>query len=248
MLECEQMNAPAPRVDWFFGRGLSIGCGLTWSVPIAWRDLQHDEQIDRIKNALRVEMDRPSIDCSDIRNLLCFLSERTVPPWRHLFITTNWDFLLQREVLALGHMVQPPWSAETHVYHLNGTVEELPNNQNRSRFILETDPAEERVSTIEADIAFNNIIWNRTFVVIGMSFECEVDKFILKSLARVQDDLPIGESEWIIVNPDAATLATSCERIQRALPRSSVHAVAATLRTWLNAKTPELQACGSITS
>jgi len=119
--EGEHMGAVAPRVDWFFGRGLSMGCRLPWSVPDEWRHLHRDEQIARIKETLRFEMDRPSVDCSDIRDLLRILSEHTVPPWRHLFITTNWDFLLQREVLALGHTDQPAWSAETHVYHLNGT-------------------------------------------------------------------------------------------------------------------------------
>ena len=82
-----------------------------------WHQLRRDEQISRIKTALLAEMDRPSIDYSDIRNLLRTLSENTVAPWRHLFLTTNWDYLIQREVLALGHTTQPEWSAETHVYH-----------------------------------------------------------------------------------------------------------------------------------
>ena len=173
------------------------------------------------------------------------------PSWAsarsHLFITTNWDFLLQREVLTLGHTVQPSWSAETHVYHLNGTVEELPDNGNRSGFLLETDPGEQRVSTHEANIAFGRIIWNRTFVVVSMSFECETDKFILSSLNRVEDDLPIGESEWIIVNPDRAALAAICKRIHYALPRATIRAVASSFRAWLNAGMPELQARGAIT-
>lgn len=218
----KHMGTVAPCVDWFFGCGLPIGCGLSWSVPAEWRHLDRDEQIARIKNVLRIEMDRPSVNSADIRYLLHVLSTRTVPPWRHLFITTNWDFLLQREVLALGHTVQPPWSAETHVYHLNGKVEELPNNQNRSLFLLETDAAEQRVSTIEANIAFDKIVWNKTFVVVGMSFECKADKFLLNSLGRIQADLPIGESEWIIINPDSTVLAESCGRIQRALPHANI--------------------------
>ena len=42
-------------------------------------------------------------DCSDIQSLLHILSEQTVAPLQHLFLTTNWDYLLQREVLALGY-------------------------------------------------------------------------------------------------------------------------------------------------
>jgi hypothetical protein len=235
---------PNPRVDWFFGRGLSIGCGLTWSVPQHWYGLTRDQQISRIRKELRREMLEVAVDCADIANLLHILSENTVSPWRHLFVTTNWDYLLQRELLALGHAVRPAWSAETHVYHLNGTVEDLPNNEMRSPFILETDPSEQRISTNEADTVFNKIIWNKTFVVIGMSFECEADRFLLRSLARVQDDLPVGESEWIVLNPDGRALAAATQRIQCALPHSKIRPVECTLRSWLNASVPELQASG----
>jgi hypothetical protein len=238
------MGESSRRVDWFFGSGLSIGCGLPWSVPPEWRQLPRDEQVSRIKTAVLAEMDGPLVDCSDIRHLLRLLSESTVVPWRHLFLTTNWDYLLQREILALGHSIQPEWSAETHVYHLNGTVGVLRNNENRSPFLLETDPSAQRTSSMEANAAFERITWNRTFVVVGMSFECEADKFLLRSLARVEDDLPIGESEWIIINPDTATLAAVTERIQRALPSSTVREVATTFRARLEAKAPELRAIG----
>ena len=33
----------------------------------------------------------------------------------------------------------------------------------------------------------------------GMLFECETDRFLLTALGGVQDDLPIGEAQWIIV-------------------------------------------------
>ena len=130
------MAIPAQRVDWLFGRGLSIGCDLSWSVPVEWRTLAREEQIARIKAALRDDMGQASVDCSVIRSLLGLLERHTVPRWRHLFITTNWDYLLQREMPALGLTVQPPWFANTHVFHLNGTVEDLANNAHRSPFLL----------------------------------------------------------------------------------------------------------------
>jgi hypothetical protein len=120
------------------------------------------------------------------------------------------------KTIANGLTTLPPWCAETHVYHLNGTVEQLPNNSNRSQFVLESDPPTARIRTIEGEIAFNKFIWNGTFVVVGMSFECEVDKYLLKSLRVVQDDLPIGESSWYIVNPDKVVLASSAGRIRAA--------------------------------
>jgi hypothetical protein len=234
------------RVDWFFGRGLSIGCGLKWSVPASWRDLPRADQITRIKAAVLAEMDGPHIDTSDIRSLLTLLATQTVPPWRHQFHTTNWDYLLQREILSLRFKVLPQWCAESHVYHLNGTVEQLPDNSNRSAFVLETDPAPARSSTVEGNIAFNKFIWNQTFVVVGMSFECEVDKYLLSALRRVEDELPIGESHWIVVNPDATALAMTCARLHSALPRATIGGTASSFGAWLAAGVPELRARGAI--
>lgn len=240
------MAEPNPRVDWFFGRGLSMGCNLNWSVPQCWRHLSRDVQIARIKTKLRAEMDASSVDISDINKLLHVLKTNTVSPWRHLFLTTNWDYLLQRQILALGHTVLPAWAAEMHVYHLNGTVEILLNNVNRSPFLLETDPTEQRTFTVEAEKAFHKIIYNKTFVVVGMSFECETDKFLLRSLASVQDELPIGESQWIVINPDSSALKDAKKRITGALPHCTVQTVNTTFRSWLDANAPDLQTCGAL--
>ena len=87
---------------------------------------------------------------------------------------------------------------------------------------------------------------NQTFVVVGMSFECQTDKFLLTALGRVQDDLPIGESQWLVVNPDPAALTASCSRLQQVLPRAEVKNMSATLVGWLDAGVPELQARGAI--
>lgn len=233
-------------VEWFFGRGLSIGCGLTWSVPVEWTLRPRDEQIARIKSTITAEMDADSIDTADIRYFFDLIAKHTAPSWLHQFHTTNWDYLLQREILALDFKVQPDWCASTHVFHLNGTVEPLENESHRSKFVLESDPINERVASTEENVAFNKFIWSRTFVVIGMSFECEVDKYLLSQLNRVQDDLPIGESRWIVVNPNLDALATTCERLKKALPRSEIVGNASTFRGWIKEKMPELQARGAI--
>lgn len=240
------MSMSTKRVDWFFGRGLSIGCGLTWVVPDAWRALARDEQVGRIVNTIRSEMHASNVDTSDLRLLLRFLANRTVPPWQHQFYTTNWDYLLQREIEGLKLKVQPAWCAETHVYHLNGTVELLADNSNRSNIVLETDQGTARISSPEANLALNSMIWNRYFVVVGMSFECDVDKFLLQVLARVEDDLPIGESSWVVVNPNQTALAASAEHIQAALPRANVTRVQKSFGTWLQDGLKELQAAGAI--
>ena len=49
------------------------------------------------------------------------------------------------------------------------------------------------------------------------------DKFLLHHLSEVQDDLPIGESLWVIVNPDRASLDAVSSRILKVLPRAKVN-------------------------
>ena len=231
-------------VNWRFGRGLSIGCKLEWSVPTEWSHLARDEKISRITATLRKEMDDPTLDCKVIRCLLDLLAKQTGTGWCHRFITTNWDYLLQREILALPMMVQPPWLANSHVFHLNGTVEDLPDNSNRSPFLLQEDSATQRTATPEAAIVYNQIIWDQTFVLVGMSFECETDRFLLHALGQVEDDLPIGESSWVVVNPDPIVLGHSCQRLQEALPRALVKPVRATLSEWLENGPEELRHWG----
>lgn len=233
-------------VEWFFGRGLSMGCGLKWAVPNSWRSLARDEQIVRIKEALLEEMSASHVDSTSISRFLGILANHTSPFWRHQFYTTNWDFLLQREINGLSLELLPPWLAESHVYHLNGTIEVLQDNSRRSEFVLESDPANARAATVEGNNAYSRFIWSRTFVVVGMSFECDVDKYLLHALNRVEDDLPIGESVWIVLNPNREALSTTCERLQRALPKSKIIRNLTTFDAWLDARMPELRRHGPI--
>jgi hypothetical protein len=65
-----------------------------------------------------------------------------------------------------------------HVSHLNGTVEELESNENRSPLLLEEDTFDQRVWSVEANKLFNFMAWNRRFVEVDMSFECGTDRFL----------------------------------------------------------------------
>ena len=131
----------------------------------------------------------------------------------------DWGFLLQREVdRSITDGCQPNWAVDSAVFHLNGTVEQLSDPTHRSPFLLEEDPSTARQWTAEANIAYEKMMWERTFVVVGMSFECETDRFLLHALHRVENDMPIGESTWIIVNPNQTALDLSAERIKRPLP------------------------------
>ena len=199
------------------------------------------QKIEEIKKTIREEMDKPAVDVSPYKIFIETLSGSTVNPWRHLFITTNWDYLLQREILNFKLKMVPRWLRDSHVFHINGTAEVLEDNSNRSFLVLEDDPPEKRVSTLEANLAFDQMIWGQLFVVVGMSFECQIDKFLLTALNRVQDDLPIGESKWLIVNSNEDVLTQSAERIRNALPRGMIVKVKKKFELWVNNNMPELQ-------
>lgn len=222
---------PLQCANWFFGRGLSIACNLRWGVPIEWSGLSREEKIRQIKVELRREMAAPGTDPSVIRDLLRILENNTTSDWKHYFLTTNWDYLLQKEISDLKLKVLPSWLKSSHVYHLNGTVEVLPDNSNRSPFLLEEDPASERCWTVEANVAYNNIISQRLFIVVGMSFECDTDKFLLTALNRVQDDLPIGESTWFVLNSNKSALDLSCQRLGQALPCAKIEGIHCNLQS-----------------
>ena len=233
---------------WLFGCGLSMGCGLKWRVPLEWRDLEREQKIARIKGELRKKMDCPEVNTTSIRSFLAFLAGRTTPGWRHLFLTTNWDFLLQREIgRFITSRCKPDWLVSSHVFHLNGTVEQLSDSSHRSPFLLEEDPCTKRVRTVEANDAYSKMVSRRTFVVVGMSFECETDRFLLHALHRVQDDMPIGESTWIVVNPNQAALDRSTERIKTALPSCHIYSVCQPFYPWLTSGLPELISLGVFT-
>jgi len=228
-------------IYWLIGRGASISCNLRWEVPPELRKLERTEQIKEIKSALKTEMDSAKVTTEPYRQFLYLLGNHTVEGWRHSFVTTNWDYLLQKEINNLGLTILPSWLSSSHVYHINGTVEDLEDNSNRSPFILEDDGPEQRIQTVEGNTAFTKMIWGQIFVVIGMSFECKADKFLLSSLNKIEDDLPIGESIWLIINPNEIVLNQSAQRIQRALPQARVCVLKEKFDGWVQNKMPELK-------
>lgn len=231
---------------WMFGRGASISCGLRWSVPQEWIDDSREEQIRKIKTKLGHEMHQPHVNTEPYRILLSVLSDRTNPGWKHLFVTTNWDTLLEKEIERLDLNEVPDWLSDTFVFHYNGSIEE-PSNEFRTPFLLEQDPASQRNRSVEGNSAFNRMIWQRHFVVVGMSFNCPTDRSLLEELSSVGNDLPIGESSWIILNPNGDALAAVCKSIQSALPSATILAVQKRFDEWFQVGLPELIDWGVLT-
>mgnify|MGYP003119912222 CR=1 FL=1 len=221
-------------VNWIFGRGVSLACNLRWTVPLQYSICNREEKIQRIKSALRTEMESPLVDSSTIETFFDNLKSRTATDWRHRLITTNWDTLLEKEISALGLEVLPHWLADSYVYHLNGTIEDHADTKHLSPFLLEEDDYTQRTPTTEANQAFNYLIWGNVFFVVGMSFECETDRGLLSNLRKIQDEVPIGQSTWIVLNPDFEALQASSTRIASALPRARVYTKQINFHDWMN--------------
>jgi hypothetical protein len=227
-------------VIWLFGRGLSIGCGLTWDIPKKCESLSRAEMVGLIKSQLAEAMQHKSVNVASISDFLRHLAEKTESGKQHLFVTTNWDYLLQQEILNLELEVRPSWLANSQVYHINGSIEVLENNSNRSPFILPNDLAVHRVRSHEAESVFEKMIWEKRFVVVGMAFECEADKFLFQALGRVEDDLPIGDSYWTIVNPDQKFLDQCKSLIQKNIPNAKIDCFAGTFDKWMICGMPQI--------
>ena len=246
MTTVSNASLDAGTLIWLFGRGASMACGLAWKVPEAWASLPRDTTIECIRTTLRAEMDASTVDTAPYRRLLTTLGANTAPGWAHRFATTNWDYLLKREVDRASPKFCPPWLESTWVYHLNGSIEDRPDNPRRSVFVLESDPDGDRVSKLEFNLACANLRWSDCVVVVGMSFECRMDGSMLTALGST--GYPVEASTWIVVDPDRYTLGVVCAHIQSKLPGATVVGVQSDFAAWLDADLPELQDLGVLTS
>jgi len=235
-------------VHWLFGRGASIACNLSWVVPPYLLDLPREEKIENIKKEIIEASRHPSVDTNVYRKMLQNLSSRTNSGWRHRFGTTNWDCLLEREIHSLNLARLPPWLANSHVFHINGRVEDRGHNKFRSPFLLEDDSYLHRTPSPEANIFFNFMTCGTFFVVVGMSFECEMDRFLLASLNKAEDDLPIGNSVWLVLNPDNEVCEISSSRIASALPRAKVFINPKRFEDWIDERMVALTDIGAFST
>jgi hypothetical protein len=228
-------------VHWFMGRGASIACGLGWDIPPSWQSLPREDRIERIKKTLRAEMYAPTVSLGVYEDLLSQLANRTRAEWCHKFYTTNWDLLVERAFDGLRLQVHPSWlHHDCFVYHMNGTIEEPRPDSKRSPFLLPDDPFHHRKPALEANMAWGSIVWGGVYVLVGMSLECQVDRFLFYMLNRIQDEVPVGSSPWILVNPDSEALAKAAGLVSAALPRATLQTVEQTLDAWVQEGMPEL--------
>jgi len=65
---------------------------------------------------------------------------------------------------------------------------------------------------------------------------------------RVQDEMPVGESHWIVVNPCTKSLKDTLQQLNTVLPGATVSGCAMKFDSWLDQKMPELQPHGVLTA
>lgn len=232
---------------WLLGRGASIACGLDWAESKEWQGLARDIRIKQIQEALKLEMQKIPLCKNEYHDLLSILSKDTETNWKHLLVTTNWDYLLQREILNLKLKILPNWLISSHVFHLNGSIEEAyQGNNNRSPFLLESDDPKIRINTLEVNQALNYMIWERLFIIIGMSFQCQMDKALLYYLHLIEDQLPFGEAKWIILDSEKEILDNTCRLFKKSFPAAIIIPINKKFQDWIKNGMPKLIEYGVI--
>lgn len=250
MTESVTRESTSQGCTWLFGRGASIANGLSWVVPNEWKDdlasgvVTRDTHIRMIIDAMRDEMSRLPTSATPYRRLLDIMTTRTINQGHHRLMTTNWDYLLQRDLNNWVQTNRPGWAPRflsTHgsVYHFNGSAE--PGVfQNRSPFMLETDSASTRRATYEANQAFEYLLWSDLVVIVGMSFECQTDRGLLAALRAHEDNVPIGSALFIVVEPHKETLESTYARLAACFPRAGGLRVNSGFAEWIDSGMPEL--------
>ena len=58
---------------------------------------------------------------------------------------------------------------------------------------------------LESNVALASLNWSDAVVVVGMSFECQMDGSPLAALGEIE--LPVEGSTWIVVDPNRCVLS-----------------------------------------
>jgi hypothetical protein len=235
---------------WLFGRGASVANGLSWVVPQDWKDdfiagqVTRETHVGMITEALRQEMTRVSENSTPYCRLLDIMASNTVDQGHHRLITTNWDYMLQRDLESWinensGGCAPKFLSDHGTVYHLNGSTE--PGDfQNRSPFLLETDLPSMRKATYEANQGLMRLLWSNLIIIVGMSFECDMDRGLLATLRAHEDNTPIGSALFVVVEPIKEILDSTYAKLAYCFPRADNIRVNSGFAEWIDGGMPEL--------
>lgn len=207
---------------WLAGRGVSMSCGLCWDVPQALDQafragrITRSELTDRICEELGCAERDAAVDLRPLRALLERL--RAAQGWRHAFVTTNWDGLLERALRE--HGFERP-------LHLNGSIAER-------NILTEPDSDEAREAVPQAREGLRRLVEADLCVVVGLSLSNRLDKGLVRRLAAKRGGC------WLVVNHSAPEVRRTCEELRRQLPAAAVSAVELPFEAWVQAGMPGL--------
>jgi len=200
---------------WLAGRGVSMSCGLCWDVPpeleARYRrgEIGREALVARICDQLsRAEMDA-RIDTDPIREL--FVRLASANRFRHSFVTTNWDGLLDRELRAHGF---------APALHLNGSCAER-------NILLATDDERAREAVPQAREGLRRLMDADLAVAAGLSLASRLDEGLVARLRGKRG------GRWLVVNHDAAEVRRTCELLRAQLPQCAVSALNEPFDAWV---------------
>lgn len=220
------------RTVWFFGRGASVASGVTWEESKEWVENNRQERIKNIEKNLTEQMQGISVGKNPYSQLLFLLENKIKFNQKNLFITTNWDYLLQREISSKNYTALPSWLEDSHVFHLNGSIEKWGDARYRSPVLLPDD--NNRRDSLEFQKVMALIQWERFFVIVGVSFKYKVDQQIIELLRPHEDNLPFGDGKYLIIDTCQEGLDRLESIIKQNFPRAEVIKVKDDFKSWID--------------
>jgi hypothetical protein len=221
-------------VVWLFGRGVSASCGLAWDVPERLYQAFRSGEIGReeLTRRIREQLSRAQaealragrLELAPLEALLERLQGANRPGWKHAFVTTNWDTLLERVL-------------DARVWHLNGSID------GDGALLTEADTREEHDAALGSSQGFRQLLEAEVCVVAGVSLRSALDKQLVARLGSGQKWAPAGE-HWIVVNHDAGEIAHVSRLLEAQLEHSRIAAVKTPFEGWVRAGMPELRELG----
>jgi hypothetical protein len=220
-------------VAWLLGRGVAESCGFSWQVPeriyraFLRGHVGRENLVREIRERLRRKQAehyvQQRIDHAPLDRLALALAGRAGVGSLHVFVTTNWDTIIDRALAPHGH----------RVWHVNGSIDDGL----ASRFLTEADTRSRRAPAASA--GWRELVRADALVLAGLSLRSALDRELIEALGAAQAQMPAGAA-WLIVNHSRVDTLRIAALVRESIPGSSVSAVTMGFSHWIDAGLPGL--------